>query len=153
MSDKGCVCTGKAFAPERSQLYMPHRHGIHQVTPFLHVPDLEAALDLLTRVLRFEVLYTEANYRYLRWGPAGLRVLEERGRPAPDEARMTVYVDVDDVDALHEALLPGLSALPDGDVEGPVDQSWNQRELLVRLPDGNWIAFGQAVATPEAPAE
>lgn len=118
---------------------------IHQVTPFLHVPDMEAALDLLTRVLRFEVLYTEANYRYLQWGPVGLRVLEEPGRPRGDRARLTVYVDVDDVDALFAALQPGLASLPAGDVVGPMDEPWRQRELHVRLPDGDWLAFGQPV--------
>ncbi|MCU1244989.1 MAG: Glyoxalase-like domain, partial [Acidobacteria bacterium] len=30
-------------------------------------------------------------------------------------------------------------------VIGPVDQSWGQRELIVLAPDGNRIAFGQAI--------
>lgn len=121
---------------------------IHQVTPFLHVPDLAAALDFLTRVLRFEVKFQQPGYAYLEWGPAALRVLEEPGRlravPGRD-ARMTVYVDVQDVDALHAELRPRLDTLPPGDVHGPHDKPYGQRELHVRLPDGHWISFGQPV--------
>lgn len=121
---------------------------LRQITPFLHVPDLAAALERLTGVLRFEVRYREPGYAYLTWGPAGLRVLEERGRrTTPDgKARMTVYLDVGDVDALFEELRPGLERLPPEDVDGPRDKPWRQRELMVRLPDGDWLAFGQAVA-------
>lgn len=120
---------------------------LYQITPFLHVPNLEGALDRLTRILRFEVKFRMTDYAYLEWGPAGLRVLEERGRAplAPGHARMIVYVDVADVDALYEALRPGLLTLPPGDFEPPKDMSWDQRELHVRLPDGHWIAFGQPV--------
>ena len=37
-------------------------------------------------------------------------------------------------------------ALPEGDVHGPADKPYRQRELLVLAPDGNLIAFGQAIA-------
>jgi catechol 2,3-dioxygenase-like lactoylglutathione lyase family enzyme len=121
---------------------------IHQITPFLHVPNLADAVDMLTRVLRFEVRYAEPGYAYLEWGPAALRVLEEPGRaravPGRD-ARMTVYLDVEDVDALHAELRPQLDTLPAGDVQGPHDKAWRQRELHVRLPDGHWLALGQPV--------
>jgi catechol 2,3-dioxygenase-like lactoylglutathione lyase family enzyme len=108
---------------------------------------MEQALDLFTRVLGFEVLYAEANYRYLTWGPVPLRVLEEPGRPGPagGKARISVYIDVNDVDTLYAELQPGLATLPEGDVHGPMDEPWNQRELHVRLPDGDWLAFGQPI--------
>ena len=121
---------------------------LHQATHFLHVPDMEAALDFLTRVLRFEVRYRHANYAYLEWRPIGLRVLEERSRvravPGVD-ARMTLYVDVEDVDELFNELKPGLETLAASDVVGPEDHWYGQRELHVRLPDGHWVAFGQGV--------
>ena len=128
---------------------MPH---ILQITPFLHVPDLAKALDLLTRVLRFEVKYREANYAYLENGEAAIRMLEEPGRaePARGQARMTVYIDVRDVDALYAELLTGLRTLPQGDVHAPIDQTWNQREFHVRLPDGHWMAFGQPIRSGTA---
>ena len=119
---------------------------IYQTTPLLHVPELEKALDLFTRVLGFDIKYRAGDYAYLERGEAGLRILEEPGRelPAPgDKTRLTVYFDVSDVDELYSELLPALSTLPPGDVHAPIDQPWNQREFHVRLPDGQWMAFGQ----------
>jgi len=119
----------------------------HQITPFLHVPDLERALDLFTSALAFEVLYRESNYAYLEFGGAGLRILGEPGRRLglDGKARMTVYIDVPDVDALYAQLLPRLELLPAADVEPPLDKSWKQREFQVRLPDGDWLTFGQPI--------
>ena len=122
--------------------------GILQTTPFLHVPDLAQALDRLTRVLGFEVKFSSSGYAYLQCGNAALRLLEEPGRkpPAQGAARMTVYIDVGDVDALYAELLPRLSTLPAGDFHAPIDQPWNQREFHVRLPDGHWLAYGHTIA-------
>jgi catechol 2,3-dioxygenase-like lactoylglutathione lyase family enzyme len=122
--------------------------NVLQVTPFLHVPDLARTLDLFTRVLGFEVTFRLENYAYLQREGAAVRVLEERGRAQPEQgrARMTVYIDVRDVDALYAERLPQLRTLPQGDVQAPIDQIYNQREFHVRLPDGNWLAFGQAIA-------
>lgn len=122
---------------------------VHQITPFLHVPDLPKALHLFTEILGFEVRFRVLDYAYLEWESAALRVLEERGRelPGPGEPRMTVYLDVPDVDALWARLRPGLATLPPGDVMPPRNQPWNQREFHVRLPDGHWLAFG--MASPE----
>ena len=88
------------------------------------------------------------NYAYLECGEAALRILEEPGRAAPaqGEARMTVYIDVRDVDALYLELLLELETLPVGHVHAPMDQEWDQREFHVRLPDGHWMAFGQPVS-------
>lgn len=138
--------------------------AIQQVTPFLHVPDLAEALDRLTRVLGFEIKFSVSGYAYLVCGNAALRVLEEPGRrpPAQGAARTTVYIDVREVDTLYAELLPRLSTLPEGDVHAPIDQPWNQREFLVRLPDGHWLAYGQPMTPspildpardPEGPEE
>ena len=126
---------------------------VHQVTPFLHVPDMAQALDFLTRVLRFELKFRAANYAYLEWEHAAVRVLEEPGRERAvpgTSARITVYIDVRDVDALHEELREQLATLAPGDVHGPMDQSYGQRELHVRLPDGHWVGFGQGISAERA---
>ena len=126
---------------------------LYQVTPFLHVPDMEAALDFLTRVLRFEVKFRAENYAYLEWGDVAFRVLEETGRAraVPGEnARMTIYVDVHDVDALHEGIREQLATLPESDTYGPVDQPYGMRELQVRLPDGHWVGFGSGISAERA---
>ncbi|HST36938.1 MAG TPA: VOC family protein [Allosphingosinicella sp.] len=121
--------------------------NIIQVTPFMHVPDLEAALAFMTGILGFDVPFRQANYAYLSREDAGLRMLEAGpGDPfQPGTRRFAYYFDCADVDALYAELKPKLDTLPDGDVHGPADKHYNQRELLVLAPDGNLIAFGQAI--------
>jgi catechol 2,3-dioxygenase-like lactoylglutathione lyase family enzyme len=117
------------------------------VTPFLLVPDLEAAIDFFTRVLGFTAPYQVDNYAYLSLDSAGLRILAERtATPVTrDRARTTVYIDVQDVDALYDELMPRLALLEADDVQAPANQSWGMRELSVRMPDGDWLTFGQAI--------
>ena len=74
--------------------------------------------------------------------PINVTVPRTAPRPAISFA---YYIDVRDVDRLYAELKPKLDTLPKGDVYGPVDQSYGQRELLVLAPDGNLLAFGQAI--------
>ena len=67
------------------------------------------------------------------------------GRCAARKSALAYYIDVRDVDQLYEELKPKLDMLPKGDVYGPVNQTYGQRELLVLAPDGNLIAFGAAI--------
>jgi len=119
-----------------------------QVTPFMHVPDLEAALRFMTDTLGFGIDYREANYAYLSRDGAGLRMMEAGpGDPfQPGTRRFAYYFDCRDVDGLYAELKPKLDALPPRDVHGPADKPYRQRELLVLAPDGNLIAFGQAMS-------
>jgi hypothetical protein len=100
--------------------------------------------------LAFEALFRAANYAYAQREKVGSRLLEQKGEDGapPGNRRFAYYIDVHDVDLLYAELKPKLDALPKGDVYGPVDQSYGQRELLVLAPDGNLIAFGQAVSKP-----
>ena len=120
---------------------------VHQITPFLHVPDLEAALSFFCGSLRFELRHRESDYAYVEFAGHGLRMLEEPRRDlTPDgKARVSVYMDVSDVDELFARLRPALEALPPGTVEPVMDKSWKQREFQVRMPDGDWLTFGQPV--------
>lgn len=122
--------------------------NVIQITPFMHVRDLEAALVFFTEVLGFAVTYRQPGYAYVDLEGAGIRIMENDevdGAPSGNR-RFAYYLDVRDVDALHAQLKPKLDGLPEGDVVGPVDQPYHQRELLVLAPDGNLIAFGQAIA-------
>ena len=38
---------------------------IHQITPFIHVPDLEAALNFFCETLGFKARFRESNYAYV----------------------------------------------------------------------------------------
>ena len=118
-----------------------------QVTPFMHVVDLEKALGFFVDILGFKVSFRMENYAYIERENVAFRILEQDGPDGapPGNRRFAYYVDVRDVDQLYEELKPKLDTLPKRDVYGPVNQPYRQRELLVLAPDGNLIAFGQAI--------
>jgi catechol 2,3-dioxygenase-like lactoylglutathione lyase family enzyme len=118
-----------------------------EITPFMHVEDLEQALTFFNDILGFETQWRMADYAYVHRETAGFRIREQKGPDAapPGTRRFAYYIDVRDVDALYAELKPKLDLLPKADVYGPVNQPYWQRELLVLAPDGNLIAFGQAI--------
>jgi catechol 2,3-dioxygenase-like lactoylglutathione lyase family enzyme len=118
-----------------------------QITPFMHVEDLEQAVVFFTELLGFKVLSRYPNYAYLHRETVGIRLLESHGADGapPGNRRFAYYVDVRDVDALYAELKPKLATLPPRDVHGPADKPYGQRELLILAPDGNFIAFGHAI--------
>ncbi|HVG26980.1 MAG TPA: VOC family protein [Acidobacteriaceae bacterium] len=119
-----------------------------QVTPFLHVADLEAAVAFYTGLFGFQVFANGGNYAYLQREAVGLRIMSYKGDDAElpkGDGRWNVYIDVADVNALYQECKPKLDALPRGSVEGPLDQPYGQRELMVKAPDGNVLVFGQAL--------
>ena len=119
-----------------------------QVTPFMHVENLERALAFFTEILGFKVPYRDGQYyAYLHRETVGFRILQSTGEDAapPGNRRFAYYIDVRDVDELYRELKPKLDTLPKDDVFGPINQTYGQRELLVLAPDGNLIAFGQAI--------
>lgn len=119
-----------------------------QITPFIHVPDIEEAIVFFTGILGFEVHVRMSDYAYLHRETAGLRLLQNRGEDGapPGNRRFAYYVDVRDVEALYAELKPKLDGLPEGEVHGPADKPYGQRELAIVAPDGNLIVFGQAIA-------
>jgi catechol 2,3-dioxygenase-like lactoylglutathione lyase family enzyme len=118
-----------------------------QVTPFLNVDDLDRAVTFFTGILGFKTLLRFSDYAYVHRETAGFRILERKGAEGspPGNRRFAYYIDVRDVDQLYAELKPKLDTLPKGDVYGPVNQPYGQRELLVLAPDGNLLAFGQAI--------
>ena len=89
------------------------------------------------------------DYAYVSREGAGLRILGAGpGNPfQPGTRRFAYYFDCRDVDALYAELKPELDRLPGADVHGPANKPYNQRELLILAPDGNLIAFGQAMSS------
>ena len=122
--------------------------NVLQITPFMHVRDLEGAVRFLEDVLGFAtVLRMDDVYAYLEREGAGLRVM---ARPdailfPKDCGRFAYYLDVRDVDAVHAELKPRLDTLSPEDVHGPADKTYGQRELLIRAPDGQLVVFGAAI--------
>ena len=59
------------------------------------------------------------------------------------QAQVNNLYDMRDVDALYEELKPKLDTMPKGDVHGPADKPYHERELLILGPDGDLVCFGQ----------
>ena len=119
----------------------------YQITPFMHVADLDEAVRFFTETLDFIARVRQANYAYVEREGAAIRILEascpeELGTP---HRGFGYYIDVRNLDQVVAALGTKLAALPAGDVHGPVDQPYGQRELMIRAPDGNLLVFGQGL--------
>mgnify|MGYP001309151096 CR=1 FL=1 len=117
-----------------------------RITPFMHVPDIRAALGFFN-ALGFKTYFRAGTYAYVQRECAGIRLLQNIGADGapPGNRRFAYYVDVEDVDGLYAELKPVLDAMPPGDVHGPADKEYNQRELCVLAPDGNLLVFGQSI--------
>jgi catechol 2,3-dioxygenase-like lactoylglutathione lyase family enzyme len=122
--------------------------NLFRVTPFMHVPDIEAAILFFTKILGFECRFRQGSYAYVQREAAAFRLKENVGDDGapPGNRRFCYYVDVNDIDALAAEILPKAPLLNDGDIHGPIDQIYGQRELMVVAPDGNLLVFGQDVA-------
>ena len=119
----------------------------YQITPFMHVASLDEAVRFFTETLDFTLPFRQANYAYVEREGAAIRILESS---CPEELGVPhrgfgCYIDVRDLGEVQAALGPRLAALPAGDVHGPVDQPYGQRELMIRAPDGNLLLFGQGL--------
>jgi len=118
-----------------------------QITPFMHVEDLEKALTFFNDILGFETQWRMADYAYVHRDTAGFRILEQKGPDGapPGNRRFAYYIDVEDIEKLYAELKPKLDTLPRGDVHGPADKEYGQRELCILAPDGNLLVFGQSI--------
>jgi hypothetical protein len=120
-----------------------------QITPFMHVHAgaFDAALSFW-QSMGFAVRFRHPGYAYVEREGAGVRMQahrEEDQEIAPGRRGFRYYVDVRDVDRVYDELKPALMALPAGDVYGPIDQAYGQRELIILAPDGDLLVFGAAI--------
>ena len=118
-----------------------------RITPFIHVPDIEKAVAFF-EMLGFSSHFRMGSYAYVQRECAGVRLLqnddEGNGAP-PGNRRFAYYIDVEDIEKLYAELKPKLDTLPRGDVHGPADKEYGQRELCILAPDGNLLVFGQSI--------
>jgi hypothetical protein len=123
--------------------------NVIQITPFMHVRALEEALEFVGR-LGFRIVLRMRDYAYVDREGAGLRILAYPGAHVFEGGRdrFAYYLDVRDLGAIHSELKDWLDTLPRGDVHGPADKEYGQRELLIRGPDGQLFVFGQAIGEP-----
>ena len=109
---------------------------------------MQEALEFFCNLLTFELRARHTNYAYIALAGCGLRLLEEplRKLQADGKPRVTVYIDVADIDALYTKLNPALASLPPDRVEPLKNTPYGQREFQVRMPDGDWLNFGAPAA-------
>jgi catechol 2,3-dioxygenase-like lactoylglutathione lyase family enzyme len=115
----------------------------------MHVPDIEQAIAYFRDTLGFDYIYrVGTTYAYIKRENCAFRIMQndDDNCAPPGNRRYAYYIDVRDVDALYQELKPRLDLLPPGDVHGPEDKPYGQRELLVLAPDGNVLAFGSPMA-------
>jgi len=118
-----------------------------RITPFIHVPDIDRAVAFF-EMLGFTTHFKMGTYAYAQRESAGVRLLQNAGDDGapPGNRRFSYYIDVENVEALYRELRPKLDALPVGDVHGPEDKAYGQRELCILAPDGNLLVFGQTIS-------
>jgi uncharacterized glyoxalase superfamily protein PhnB len=119
---------------------------LKQAIPVLHVASSAAAVKFYCGALGFgqdfafrPTTHADPCYMGLSRDSAELHLSSFAGDGVPG---CSVYLLVDDVDALYEELLrKGVHV----DM-APTDQSWGNREMYVRDADGNEMAFVQSNA-------
>jgi hypothetical protein len=120
------------------------QRNIRQITPFMHVSKLSDAKAFLVDLLGFTIGFEQPGYMYVEREGVALRVLESEDcdKAGGGNRAFRYYVDVEDVDAIYRELKPKLDKLPPGDVHGPSDKPYGQRELCILAPDGDVFVFG-----------
>lgn len=120
-----------------------------RITPFMHVADVDEAVRFFVEVLGFKAWIHVRDYAYVQRETAAVRILKASNTPGEEQRPGTrafrYYIDVEDVDGLYAELKPKIDALWKGQVHGPVDQEYGQREFMVVAPDGDLVVFGQSI--------
>ena len=122
---------------------------LKQAIPQVFVKDFQAALAYYTGPLGFHPLFVYgeiAFYAHLARDEAILAIRHVT-KPVIDhaagEALLSAFVEVSDVDALHEQLQAAGAHI----WQAPRDEPWAMRSLIVSDPDGNLLCFASALAT------
>jgi hypothetical protein len=123
------------------------KRNIMQITPFMHVKDFAAAVDFMTDIMGFNITIKLGNYAYLEREGCAIRILCVPEQYQPGNHAYAYYVDVMDVAALYAILKPKLDTLPKPHVRGPVRRPYGVIELMVLMPDNNFMVFAELVET------
>jgi uncharacterized glyoxalase superfamily protein PhnB len=114
------------------------------VVPMIHVPDVRKTVDW------YESIGFHAQNLYDNGTPDGLsfaimafgnsQVMFNQGGETSTKRRREVdlYTYVDNVDEIYARLKDRVDV-----IEGPHDQFYGMRELIIRDLNGFWITFGQ----------
>ena len=118
------------------------------IYPTYHYRDARSAIDFLERAFGFErKAVHEADdgtiqHAELRFGDGLIMLGDTRdtefAKLAPPPGSGSVYIAVDDVDALHDRARAAGADI----VYGPKDQDYGSRDFTARDPEGNLWSFG-----------
>ncbi len=129
--------------------------NVIQITPFMHVKDVDEAVRFFVDVLGFTAYIHVSDYAYVQREAAGVRILRASRSPGevpgPGTRACRYYIDVRDVDAIYAEIKPKVEAWAAGRHDtppamfGPKDQAYGQREIMILAPDGDLVVFGQSI--------
>ena len=131
--------------------------NILQITPFMQVADVAAAVNFFVDVLGFKAHVNGPTYAYVQRETAGLRIMQASTSPGEEQPPGTrafrYYIDVENVDELYAEMKPRIDTLWKSQIYGPLNQPYGQREFMVIAPDGDLVVFGQSLSeTPQEDA-
>jgi len=127
---------------------------LKQAIPNVFVKDFQAALAYYTGPLGFRAMFVYGEvpcYAHVARDEAILAI-RHVSKPVIDhsagEALLSAFVEVSDVNALHE----GLKAAGAQIWQTPRDEPWQMRSLIISDLDGNLICFASALPAEAARA-
>src|SRR5580692_9032233 len=112
---------------------------LKQAIPYVFVKDFQAALAYYTGPLGFRALFVYGDVPFYAHVARDEAILAIRhvDRPVIDrtvgEALLSAFVEVSDVNALHDSLRSAGARI----WQAPRDEPWAMRSLIVSDPDGN----------------
>jgi GrpB-like predicted nucleotidyltransferase (UPF0157 family)/catechol 2,3-dioxygenase-like lactoylglutathione lyase family enzyme len=122
----------------------PSAPRFENVTPVLRVESMRVSLDFYVR-LGFQIVWDwgePTTFACIKRGDVSIFLCEkDQGTGAT-----WLFIDVDDVDRLHDEYVRRGIAI----TKPPVDQPWNRREMHVEDPDGHTFRFASAPIGGEA---
>ena len=116
---------------------------LKQAIPNIFVKNFQAALAYYTGPLGFHPLFVYGDVPFYAHVARDAAILAIRHvtKPVIDqmagEALLSAFVEVSDVNALHESLRAAGAHI----WQAPRDEPWAMRSLIVSDPDGNLICF------------
>ncbi|KXV07969.1 hypothetical protein CR51_11000 [Caballeronia megalochromosomata] len=139
LADDGIISTPE----KRKELAM-----LKQAIPNIFVKDFEAALAYYTGQLGFHPLfvYGEPSFYAHVARDEAILAIRHVTKPVIDhaagEALLSAFVEVSDVNELHDSLKAAGAHI----WQTPRDEPWAMRSLIVSDPDGNLICFASNLA-------
>jgi len=120
---------------------------IESAATIVPVSDIRRSADFYVDVLGFELRFLAGDGSFARVSrdQATIQFIHTDNPDvlAATANNISIYLTVDGVDGLFDALQPALIALPEGAVRPPFDQAYGMREFHVKDPDGCLLFFGE----------